>query len=504
MSHLAWQAAGPAVEIDADVVVVGTGAGGATVARDLALGGSSVVMVEAGAYRLPQDYPSSMYGAMRDVMDDWGSMITYGRAFWPIVQGSVVGGTTVINSAIVVRTPPDVFQLWQDQHGVGGDGMDQAVWDFQDEIEHDLSVEAVPEAAMGRSNQLAVAGARALDYHDHEMLRNVKGCIGAGQCVQGCRAGRKRSLNLTYVPEALEHGATLLSCAPVNRVIFEGQRAVGVVGTFRHPLTRKKGARFRVRARQAVVIAASATHSPAILHRSKVRSKALGHGFRAHPGTGIFGCYEDRVDLNVGATQGWSTMRFRDSHGFKLESLSIPLELIASRLSGAGNQLMGRLESYPHIAMWVMAVRAEDSAGYVKSGFGGKPFVRYTLVRKDMERMREGAYRVAQMHRAAGAKSIIPGVFGMPYELAPDEIDLIKDAPLDPRAWTAILSHLFGGCVMGADATRSVCDGDGWVHGYEGLMVADASAMPSTIGVNPQHTIMGIARLRARQLLDAA
>lgn len=503
MSHLAWQAPGPAVELEADVVVVGTGAGGATVARDLALGGASVVMVEAGAYRLPQDYPSSMYGAMRDVMDDWGSLITYGRAFWPIVQGSVVGGTTVINSAIVVRTPPDVFQLWQDQHGVGGGGMDEAVWALQDEIEHDLAVEAVPEGAMGRSNVLAAAGARAMGYHDHDMRRNVHACVGAGQCVQGCRAGRKRSLNVTYVPEALERGATLLSCAPVNKVIFEGARAVGVVGTFRHPLTRKKGARFTVRAKQAVVIAASATHSPAILHRSKVKLKALGHGFRAHPGTGIFGCYEERVDLNVGATQGWSSMRFRESHGFKLESLSIPLELIASRLSGAGHQLVRRLEAYPHLAMWVMAVRAEASVGRVKSGLGGKPFVRYTLVREDMERMREGAYRVAEMHRAAGARSIIPGIFGMPYELAPDEIELLREAPLDPRAWTAILSHLFGGCVMGADPATSVCDGDGWVHGRPGLMVADASALPSTIGVNPQHTIMGIARLRARQLLDA-
>lgn len=501
--HVAWQArdAG-AWEGKADYVVVGSGAGGATVARDLTLGGASVVLVEAGAWRTPSDYPSSMYGAMRDVMDDWNTLITYGRALWPVVQARAVGGTTVVNSAIIVTTPADVFESWQARHGVGAD-MAEAVWGYEEEIARELGVAEVPAAALGRSNELAIQAAKALGFHDHEMHRSAPRCLGTGQCVQGCRADRKRSLNVNYVPEALDAGMTLLSCAPVQKVTFEGRRAVGVRGRFVHPQDRRKGASFSVRARKAVVVAASATHSPALLLRSGVRSEALGYGFRAHPGTGIFGCYEERVDLNVGTTQGWSTTRFRDDVGVKLESLSIPLELISSRLMGGGQQLMERLLDYPHIAMWVMAVRAEASEGRVKaSPLGGGPVVRYTLVREDMERLRTGAHLVARMHVAAGARWVIPGVAGLPYRLAPDEIDLIQEASLDPRSWVAILSHLFGGCPMGSDPARSVCDARGAVHGYEGLYVADASAFPSTIGVNPQHTIMGIARLRAHQLLD--
>ncbi len=504
-AHIGYQERGPGhdVELEADYVVIGSGAGGATVARDLTLGGASVVLIEAGAWRNPPDYPSSMYGTMRDTMDDWNTSITYGKALWPIVQASTVGGTTVINSAIVVRTPADVFESWQAQHGVGGDGMAEAVWALQDEIEVDLSVEPVPLDARGRSNELVIKAAKALDFHDHDMRRNVKSCIGTGQCIQGCRADRKRSLNVTYIPEAIERGLTLLSCAPVHKVVLEGRRAVGAQGTFRHPLTRERGASFMVRGRKATIVAASATHSPTLLMRSGVKSKALGTAFRAHPGTGIFGVYPDRVDMNVGATQGWASTKFRSNGGFKLESLSIPLELVASRLSGGGRQLTERLEDFPFVAMWCMAVRAEESVGRVRRGIGGRPMVSYTMHPNDMRRLREGAHKVAQMHRAAGATAIIPGIFGLPYKLAPDEIDQIAEAPLDPKAYVAILSHLFGGCPMGSDPSRSVVDGNGRVHGYEHLLVSDASAFPSTIGVNPQHSIMAISRLRARQLLDA-
>ena len=104
---------------------------------------------------------------------------------------------------------------------------------------------------------------------------------------------------------------------------------------------------------------------------------------------------------------------------------------------------------------------------------------------------------------AAGARKIIPGVAGLPYALDADQIGLIEDGPLDPRAYIAILTHLFGGCVMGADPKTSVTDGRGRVHGVEGLVVADASVIPTNLGVNPQHTIMGLAQVFAEELLAA-
>jgi choline dehydrogenase-like flavoprotein len=498
--HVSYRGPGErALEADFDFVVVGSGAGGATAAVTLARAGRSVCLVEAGAWRDPEHYPSSAWGAQRDLMDDFGAQVTRGGALWPIVQARTMGGTTVINSAICVRTPGDVFSRWEKEHGVTG--LEADVMAAQDVIEQELSVEEVPEAAMGRHNHLAEAGARKLGWHDHPMRRYVKGCEGSGFCLQGCKRLRKQSTNITYVPEVLVRGGTVVSSAPVERVLFEGARAVGVSGRFAHPQSRAKGAPFLLRARRAVVLAASVTHTPIILMRSGLKQPALGKYFRCHPGTGVFGVYDEPVDMNRGATQGWASTAFREKPGLKLETLSIPLELVASRLSGGGVELMKRLAEYRHITMWCHAVRAESAGTIARGLFTGKPVVTYQLDRADMERFREGMKLLAQQHFAAGARRVIPGIAGLPYSLTADEVKVLDDAPLDPKRYIAILSHLFGGCVMGRDERTSVTDANGRVHGLEGLVIADASVIPTNLGVNPQHTIMGLARTFASRLV---
>jgi choline dehydrogenase-like flavoprotein len=498
MSHIAFQERSD-VELEADYVVVGSGAGGGSAAVSLARGGAKVAIVEAGPWRDPADSPQSVYGTVREMMDSWGSNFTRGRAFWPIVQGSLVGGSTVINSAIAVRTPADIFDLWERDHGIPktiGDGVARA----QDELERELHVEEVPEPSRGKQSLLAKVAGDKLGFESYFMRRYIKDCKGNSDCLQGCRDDKKQSLNRNFIPEVMERGGDVVSCAPVDRILLEGNRAVGVRGRFKHPLTRARGAAFTVRAKKGVFVAGSVTHSPLILKRSGIKSRALGKFFRAHPGTPCYAVYDDEIDMHRGATQGWASVAFREKPGFKLETLSIPLDMFAGRVIGSGVELMDRLAKYRNVAMWVQACRAE-AVGEVKSTLTGRPAVHYTLTRNDMLRVRDAMHLVARMHVAAGARAIMPSIHGFPYKLDPDQIDMLKDAPLEPRAYIGILSHLFGGCVMGKDVERSVCDENGRVHGYEGLVVADASAIPTNLGVNPQHTIMALARLFAEAAL---
>ena len=497
MSHLTYVEGAARLEHDCDYVVVGSGAGGAAAASVLARAGASVTVVEAGPWRDPEDYPCTAYGAMRDLFENWGVQVALGRAAWPIVQARCVGGTTVINSAICVRTPGDIFREWQREWGLPD--LSAELWRHEDDLERELAAELVPPPARGRSNELAILADERLGLDGHVMTRYVKGCAGTGQCLQGCRKLAKQSTNVNLVPEVLRRGGAVLSSAPVSRILMRGERAVGVTGRFLHPNTKAPGAKFVVRARKGVLVAASATHTPVLLMRSGVRHPALGRWFRAHPGTGVFGVYKDPVDMNIGATQGWASTTYREHPGIKLETLAIPPEMVASRLSGGGSALMKKMSEYRHLAMWVHSVRAE-TAGRVYNVLG-KPVVRYGLDAPDMQRMREGMYQVARMHFAAGAEAIIPGIQGLPYKLLPGQEGQIRDAPLDPRKYIAIMTHLFGGAVMGGDARKAVCDADGRVRGTQGLLVADAAALPTVLGVNPQHTIMAVARHVAERLV---
>jgi choline dehydrogenase-like flavoprotein len=501
-THLAFQTGAP-VELEADYVVVGSGAGGAAAAATLVRAGRSVCVVERGPWRDPQHYPLSVYGAMRDLWSDWGTLFARGRSMIPILQASCVGGTTVINSAIVVRTPPAVLAEWAEL-GLGEVFSEAAVGAEQEALERELGVTRMHGRQLMEHSEALLRALRSRGLEGHALDRSARDCIGSGQCLQGCREGAKTSTNLCWVPEVITRGGTVLTCAPVGRVTIERGRAVGVSGRFVHPAPRRgerrRGARFSVRARRGVLLAASATGSAPLLERSGVRSAALGRGWRGQPGAAMIGVYPHEVRMERGTTQGAASLAYR-SEGFKLESLSLPLELLAARVGGAGHRYARALEEAPRMAMWVAAVRAQ-AQGVVRAGRFGQPVVRYAPSRADTERLRAGLGRLARLHFDAGAEKVLPGIHGVAPELGPDELGALESAPLDNRCYTWVLSHLFGGCVMGKDPRRSVVAPDLHVRGVRGLHVVDAACLPTTLGVNPQHTIMAVARIIAARVVN--
>lgn len=501
--HLSFRT-GPDLELDCDFLVIGSGAGGASAAIVLARAGFAVVVAEAGPWRQPEDYPWSMHGTMRDMFSDWGTLVATGDSIIPVVQASVVGGTPVINSAIVVRTPGDVLADWRVRHGLGDTFSEEAMGRAQDRVERELQVQATDWAIAGPSADTMLQGLRRLGREVHPIHRNVAGCQGAMQCLQGCKNRSKQTANILWLPELVQQrGGTVLSCAPVQRVLWQGDTAVGAEGRLREPLTRRRGAKFRVQARRGVLVAASATGTAPLLQRSGLRLPALGSFFRGHPGAGVVGVYDDAKDMHVGASQATASIHHRLDHGIKLESLSLPLELFAARVSGAGSALTGKLGDYRRCAMWVTAVRAE-AEGTVRHTWWGGTALRYVPTRADLERLRFGSKLLAQAHFEMGARKVWPGVAGLPAEIGPDELALFDQAPLDNKAWTWVLSHLFGGAVLGSDRNRSVVGPDLHVWGKRGLHVVDAAALPTTLGVNPQHTIMAVAAITAERLANAA
>jgi choline dehydrogenase-like flavoprotein len=481
-------------ELGADVVVVGSGPAGATVARELAAAGVGVVVVEAGPWAEPASYPRGAFRAMTEHYRAMGASVALGPAPMPYLQGRMVGGSSPINGAICWRMPKDVHAEWLRDDPALSEALP---WDAleasTDAIEARLGVAPTDAAVAGPKNLLMAKGAGALGLEHRPIRRNVRGCEGLGRCLQGCPKDSKQSVDRTLVMDALEDGATVLSSVEVTGVEVERGRAVGVVGRA------EGGGRVRVRA-SSVVLAASAVQTPALLLRSGIRHGPVGRGFSCHPGVSMAGRFEEPVRMWEGATQGHEVIGLRHE-GLKFEALGFGLAILATRLDGVGRQLAGGIAEMAHWLDWGAAVRAE-ARGRVRVVLG-RPVVSYTPTAADVRSFRRGLRVLGEMMLAAGATEVAPGVRG--FDARVRDVAglerLEREGPRSPAAFKAAITHMFGTCRMGSDPATSVVRPDFRHHELDGLYVADSSVFPSNIGVNPQVPIMALASLCARRVM---
>lgn len=485
-------------QLEADVVVVGTGPGGSAAGREIARSGAKVLFLEEGPHVTPSRFPEDGFGAMAILYRDLGAQVALGRSPTAIVQGKAVGGTSVVNGAISWRLPEDVRRQWVEADpGLEGT-LDAATLEaLFDAIERELSIAPTDPAIAGPNNLLLAKGAEALGLEHRAIRRNVSGCEGLGRCLQGCPKGHKQSMERTLLPDAVRHGAQIWSGIRARRVLVERHRAVGVEATS------TSGIPVTVRARHAVVLAASAVQTPLLLLASGLGHGPVGERFMCHPGVSVAGEFDDDVRLWRGATQGHEVVGLRRG-GIKFEALGYDMALVAGRLTGVGRELGRALDRMAKQAHWGAAIRAE-ALGTVRPGLT-RPRIRWSLVLGDVQKIRRGVSVLGQMFFAAGARAVFPGVAGMPPRIDDPRVmqRFDDEGPLDPRAYTMAATHLFGTCRMGSDARTSVVDPRFRHHRVSGLFVADSSVFPSNTGVNPQTSILSLATLCGRSVVEAA
>ena len=484
-----------------DVVIVGSGAAGAAAAHTLTAAGLSVGIVEEGPWMKTRELAKDVHTAFGRVMRQSGMQVLGGRAYMPMLQGRCVGGSTLVNSAIAWRIPEDVVDDWSARFGLGSSITMRELEPHFDALERDLSVREVDLAVLGENSRLFVEQASRHGFEAAPMRRYDRGCKGSGLCLTGCPNGAKQGMSVTYVPWSLARGARIFTSCAVDSVQIVGGRAVAVLARS------ASGHLVTVRARHAVLVAASTVQSPNILRRSGIRARALGRHFQAHPGLAIGGLFPTTnrpIEMAFGATQGAESTHFRTSDRFKLETISLPPDLAGARIPGVGRELAERLSQLAHVAVWAAQVRAE-AEGVVTSGLGGVDRVSYTLTKRDLEAARKACTLIARMLFEAGAREVWPGIYGVPSVLRSiDDVRHLENAPLDPRSYNFIATHLFGAARMGTDPASSVVDTDFQVHGVTGLHVVDSSVFPTNLGVNPQHSIMAMSRLAAVRVAERA
>lgn len=498
MSHVDGRTLTGSIVVDTDVAVVGSGPAGSAFARVLAQAGARVVVLEAGPWVHPEAFELPSFRAMAATYRGLGGTMALGRTATPLVQGRMVGGSSPINGAICWRMPRDVHDAWLAEdpalvEQLSWEALEQAT----DEIEARWNVQPTDPAVAGRKNALMAIGAEALGIEHRPIRRNVEGCVGLGRCLQGCPHGAKLSADRTLLQDATEHGATVYSSAEATHIGTHRGRATHVEA--RTPA----GGRLTVRARHAVVVAASAVQSPALLLRSGLHHGPVGHGFQGHPGVALSGRFPEPVNPWHGATQGHEVIGLRHE-GLKFEVLSYDLTLIAARMSGVGASLAHQVHDAAHWATWGAAVKS-GTRGRVRVVLG-KTWVTWSPSPQDIRQYRRALRWMGEMMLAAGADHVSPGVRGVAPQLGDVHAlrALERDGPSAPSAYRSVMTHLFGTCRMGSDPARAVVRPDFRHHTVEGLYVVDSSVFPTNLGVNPQVSIAAVATLAGRSALAGA
>jgi choline dehydrogenase-like flavoprotein len=481
-----------------DVVVVGSGAGGAAAARALAERGLSVIVVEEGEYHDASSYSRDPLESLPQLYRDAGLTACEGRPVIPLPVGRCVGGTTVVNSGTCLRARESVLVRWRKEFGIAwATDLDA---EFES-LEHDLRVTPVDPATAGRNAELCRIGAEAIGASNGPIARNAGDVVCCGTCPTGCALDAKQAAHVSELPRAAAAGGRIRANARAERVIVEAGRAVGVICQVPRAASFDGHARrYEVRAR-AVVLAAGAIGTPELLLRQGLAgsSSALGRHLRIHPACWVGAAFEEEVRGWEGVMQSWLVDEWLD-RGLFLEATFTPLGFGAHWLGGTGHRFKERLERYGRIA--IIGVHLSDRSEGRVDVRGRNARIRYRLREEDAARICYGIARAADIHFAAGAREVYPQV-GRVRAIAPGEQEaVVERGRFGPGDLRLEAFHPMGTARMAADPRVSVVAPSGEAHDLPGLYVVDASIFPTSLNANPMLTVMACARRIAAGVAD--
>ena len=496
-------------EITADVCVVGTGAGGAAVAARLAESGYEVVVLEEGGYWTEENFTEQESEMVPRLYAERGNRVTQDLGF-SLLQGRAVGGGTLVNWMIMLRTPEWVLDEWARDYGTEGMNAEdmKSVYEL---VEADVHATMVPADAHAPGNRVILEGAAGAGWSAREARINAKQCIRAGFCGLGCRYGAKQSTYVTYVPRALRAGARLFSDARVDRIetLERGGRAplkvvhADIIDRESH----ETRARLSVRA-PIVVLAAGAVGTPVILQRSGMGGGGVGKYLRLHPTTAVFGKYDREMYGSAGIPQSALSdhfIRANNDYGFWIECPGLLPGLAGAAIPGFGAQHRSTIRDFTKLSGLIVLDRDGSelgtSNGDVAARRGGGARIRYSMSKGDSATLAQGIEAAARIHFASGAREVQTLHSPQLRCTSTRELGAIATAPRGPNQLGLFSAHVNGTCRIGKDPKTSGCNPNGERYGAAGVYIADGSLFPTAPGVNPQATIMALATIIAQRIM---
>lgn len=515
-------------KVNCDVLIIGSGAAGATMAATIAEATKlSVVLVEKGPYYGAEFFNQRELDMMSLLAQNGGRSTADGAI--PVAGGECVGGGTTVNYALSFDPIPAVWQHWRQQYGLQEFSFASSASDYGIEglslasalrdVRSRCNIHAPADADVNDNNRLFVDGCHRLGVSTKKFELNMRGCVGCGFCGQGCAYDAKRGTMVTYLQDALQHGVRLIHHCAVDEIVFErsgsGKRAVGASGMV---TATKWGSRsnsvpsgpISIDAK-LVILSAGSIESPALLQRSRVPDPfdRIGRGLVLHPSLPIAGVFDRKVVNYRGITGCYYSDHFYADHGFMLECLFDHPVDAAIALPGFGVDHFELMRKYDSLAGFgAMLVDTPSDTNRVSwSSEDDMPRIVYRLAEPDKRRMRYAAARMVEIMFAAGAEEAI---LTSHEPLTPrknsifksaSEASLCENLAFAPHETLVSSAHVQASVKMSEDPRYGMANSRGEVHGVQGLMVCDSSAFPTSCGANPMIAIMSLARYQGRRIV---
>ena len=495
------------VAIDADALVIGSGPGGSIAAFRLAEAGARVVVLEEGGYHTREDFKMQEEWSYPHLYQDHGNRATDDLSI-TVLQGRSVGGGTTVNWTTSLRTPASTLEFWKSSRHVEGITA-EALSPHWDEIDRRLNVRPASPEDVNANNDVLLRGTKKLGYSAELLPRNVSGCMKAGMCGLGCPVDAKQAMHLTYLPDAAAHGARVFANCRVTRLVARGREVVEArAEVLDEAADRPTGRTVTVRAK-TFVVSGGAINTPRLLMRSGIADPHALGGRRTwiHPTLAVAARFDRRIEPYFGVPQSIGTQQFARRPGrlgYFIETPPAQPMLAGLALTGFGRPHREAMKDLPRtavlIGLLVDGFLPEERGGTVRERGRGRLSFTYQRTAALDEAMREAMKTMARIHLAAGAKEAV--TFHDPPLRLRSESDLaaIDDAPSGPNRCSIFTAHQMGGAPMGEDPRIALVDSRLKHHHADNLYVMDGSVFPTSLGVNPQISILGISSLAASAL----
>jgi choline dehydrogenase-like flavoprotein len=477
--------------LTADVAIIGSGAAASIMAHNLTRMGRQVLMLERGDHEDPATFTEDEADMLTRLYRDGALQLSRDFRF-QVLQGSCVGGSTVVNNAVCFKMPEEVLARWNDEDSIDARLDERRVWESFDAVSRLIGVEA-QNKFLNQGAQFFNRGVEKIfpgepQNRSKPVDANIHECVGCGYCNMGCKYGKKLSMLDTVLPvtqrEAGRDWLRILSGCEAEKFRADGKRVTSVVCRL------KDGRRVRVKA-NTFVLSAGTVSSSIVLLRSGVGVGRAGKNLSFNMGSPMTAVYPEVINSYSGL-QISHYLKTSPGHGYVIETWFNPPVSQALTMPGWFEDHFNNMLRYNRMTCAGVLVGTESNGEVRRAGLTGRE-INYVPTRGDLRKLLDGLILSGRAFLAEGAECVIPNTFDYHEIRSPDEFEMLREWVKDSSDITIGTGHPQGGNILSGDPKLGVVDPEFRAYGYDNLFVCDASVFPTSLGVNPQLTVMAMA-----------